>query len=213
MGFAKKIELREGIIGIWEISEEAGFLASQFNFSEVEKKEFENISADRRKREFIIVRMLLEELLNRKPDILYDASGRPSLKHSGFNLSISHSQDLVVVFLSHWKIGIDAENAGRKIENVAHRFLNESEKKFVKDSSNQQKTMILLWCAKEAIFKCSEKQGIDFCENILVPAFSIESESVFTAVKSMQNKNTFYRLQHFIYKNNVVVFCVEEEKS
>ena len=156
----------------------------------------------------------MNSLLNKKPEIIHDDSGRGTLKNSGFNLSISHSKELAVVFLSKRKIGIDVENVERKIEKIAQRFLHKSEMDFVKSSANPQKAMVLLWCAKEAIFKCSEKQGIDFGREILVSPFSVDGTGVFKGKKIQSNRNIFYQLQHFNYKNNVVVFCVEDvEKS
>ena len=214
MAFVKKIEQDDGIIGIWEITEEVKSLTNEFLFSDKEKKEFEKITADRRKKEFLVVRLLLQELLNKKTEIFYSGSGRPKLKNFDLNLSISHSRDVAVIFLSKQKIGIDVENEERKIGNVAQRFLHESEKEFILSCKNQQKTTILFWCAKEAIFKCSEEQGIEFSKEILISPFFVENESNFEGKKIQFNKNTFYRLQHFNYKNNVIVFCVEEvEKS
>ncbi len=214
MVFVKKIETEEGLIGIWEITGEADNLISKFCFSDNEKREFEKISFERRKKEFIAVRLILEKLLNKKTEIFYDISGRPLLKDSDLNLSISHSKDLVVVFLSKQKIGIDVENVERKIENIARRFLNQSEMDFVQTCADRQKAMILMWCAKEAIFKCSEKQGIHFNREIEVFPFSLDNEKFFGAKKSQTEKKVSFRLQHFEYKNNVVVFCVEDvEKS
>ncbi|MCG6190706.1 4'-phosphopantetheinyl transferase family protein [Maribellus maritimus] len=210
MAFAKKIELADGIVGIWEITEELEVLYCQIYFSETEKKEFEMFSSIRRKKEFIVVRLLLQKLLGKKTEILYDDSGRPLLKNSTTNLSISHSRDLAVVFLSKKRIGIDVEDSKRKIENVAQRFLDEKEKRFVKDCGNPQKATILLWCAKEAIFKCSERQGIDFRSEIFISPFSIHKNKKFRGEKVRENENITYQLQHFDYKNNVIVFCVED---
>jgi len=213
MAFSKKIELEEGVIGIWEMTEETASLLSLFQFSDREKKEFEQLSSERRKREYLAVRLLLKELLGAPPEILYNHLGRPRLKNSGYNLSISHSADLAVVFLSPKKIGIDVENTERNIEKVATRFLNVHEKEFVKTSANQQKTMIVLWCAKEAIFKCSEKQGIDFGKEIYIPPFSETGNTGFKGIKTQSGSSIFYRLQQFECKNNTIVFCVEEEQK
>ncbi|QGY42432.1 4'-phosphopantetheinyl transferase superfamily protein [Maribellus comscasis] len=210
MAFAKRIEQTDGVVGIWEITEELDVLYRQIHFSEKERKEFEMFSSIRRKKEFIAVRLLLQKLLGKKAEILYEDSGRPLLKNSTTNLSISHSGDLAVVFLSKKRIGIDVEDSKRKIENIAQRFLHEKEKSFVKDCGNPQKATILLWCAKEAIFKCSEKQGIDFRSEIFIPPFALLKEKKFKGEKVRENENITYQLQHFEYKNNVIVFCVED---
>jgi phosphopantetheinyl transferase (holo-ACP synthase) len=213
MAFSKKIELEEGIIGMWEITEEATSLMQRSQFSYREKKEFAHISSERRKREYLTVRLLLKELLGKNPEIFYDGLGRPQLSNSDYNLSISHSADLAVIFLSQKKIGIDVENTERNIEKVAARFLNVHEREFVKTTADQQKTMVVLWCAKEAIFKCSEKQGIDFGKEIYILPFSITDNAGFKGIKTQSGKSTVYRLQQFDYKNNTIVFCVEEEQN
>lgn len=210
MAFTEKIALEEGIIGIWEITEKVNSLRSKFHFSDAERIEFEKISSEKRQREYLTVRLLVQKLMNAKTEILYDNSGKPSLKNSDLNLSISHSNNLAVVFLSKRKIGIDVENVKRNIENVANRFLNDSEKEFVRINRNPQKAKILIWCAKEAVFKCSENQGIDFIKEIIISLFSADNEKVFEGKLIQSGKTTYYQLQHFIYKNNVVVFCVEE---
>ena len=127
MAFVQKIEFEEGIIGVWEITEDINLLVQKFQFLDSEKEEYDKFSSERRKKEFLAVRLLLQELLNKKPEIIHDDSGRGTLKNSGFNLSISHSKELAVVFLSKRKIGIDVENVERKIEKIAQRFLHKSE--------------------------------------------------------------------------------------
>ncbi len=211
MAFVRKITLDEGVVGIWELSEDAVSLADKFIFWGSEKKEFENIKAGRRKKEYLAVRLLLLELLGTKVKISYDDYGRPAIKGSGLNLSISHSNDLAVVFISPLKIGIDVEGSERKIEKVASRFLHESEKSFISTCMDRQKTTILLWCAKEAIYKCSEIQGIDFSKEIIISPFSAEQGTAFTGRTVCGGKSIFYRLKYFDFKNNLVVFCVEKE--
>ena len=127
MAFVRKIETEVGVLGIWKLSESDADLISQFKFSEKEIEEFSKIKVERRKKEYIAIRLLLNELLNKKPEIAYLDSGKPELKNSSSNISISHSSDFVVAIVSEKNIGIDVENTQRNIDKIATRFLSENE--------------------------------------------------------------------------------------
>jgi 4'-phosphopantetheinyl transferase len=156
MPIIKKIETEVGILGIWKLSESVNELVSLFNFSTKEKEEFSKIKADRRKTEYLAARLLLNELVNEKKEIQYQKSGKPELKNSQKNISISHSADFVVVFLSDKEIGIDVEYTQRNIKKVASRFLHEEEFKHIQSLDDPQTATVLFWSAKEAFFKCTD---------------------------------------------------------
>lgn len=206
MALSEKIITEAGLLGIWEISESSDDLFSIFKFSETEKNEFSKIKAERRKTEYLAVRLLLQELLNKKQEIQYQQSGKPELKSIKKNISISHSSNFIVILLSDKKIGIDVEVAQRDIEKVATRFLHKNELKQIHNESNQQLAKILYWSAKEAIFKCTDEQHIEFRDHIFIDPFTIEKEGKFTGTL---NKKVRYNLCYLLYQNNVIVYCVE----
>ena len=154
MAFLKKIETEFGIIGIWKITESLHELELKYNCLERKNSELGLISTEKRKKEFLIVRILLKEILGFSPEIIYEETGKPKLANSTLNISISHSNDLVVAFISEKHIGIDVENYERDISKIARRFLHPSEIEFIERSINKQHLKIILWSAKEAIFKC-----------------------------------------------------------
>lgn len=206
MPFTEKIKTESGLLGIWKICESSSDLAANFQFSESEKEEFDRFKIDRRKIEFLAVRLLLQELLNKKVEIQYHKTGKPKLKTSKLNISISHSSKFVVILLSNKKIGIDVEDTERNIEKIATRFLHNSELKNIQNTNNQQVAKIICWGAKEAIFKCTEKQNIEFKEQILIDPFELKNKGKFTATL---NKTIHYNLWYIKIENNVIVYCVE----
>lgn len=209
MPIVKKIKTEIGILGIWKLSEPVIDLISMFQFSKQEKEEFHKIKLNKRKTEYLAARLLLQELLNEKHEIRYHESGKPELKNIQQNISISHSSDFVVVFLSKNKIGTDVENTRRNVKKVATRFLHEKEFRHIKKLKNQQSATILYWSAKEAIFKCTTKQSVQFNEQIFIPAFEIKDNGRFTGTLSSNNTTISYKLWYFFYENNVIVYCVE----
>ncbi|MCD6354371.1 MAG: 4'-phosphopantetheinyl transferase superfamily protein [Prolixibacteraceae bacterium] len=211
MPFIKKITTQAGILGIWRLQEPVENLLRKFHFSVEEKEEFRKIKAEKRKAEYLAVRLLLEKLTGVKPTILYSESGKPSLKNETQQLSISHSAELVVVLLSNWNVGVDVENIYRDVRKIETRFLHNNELEFISKTNSQQVTKILYWSAKEAIFKCSHEQGILFNEQISILPFQLEKEGRFEGLLILDGKKTEFQLEYFFYENNVVVCCVEKE--
>ena len=150
-------------------------------------------------------------MLRKKNEIIYHPDGRPVLKESTLNISISHSANLVVVYLSEIVCGVDAELKTRNIENIAKRFLHPNEISHINSSDNRQFLQMLHWCAKEAIFKCSRQHGIQFDEQIKIEPFDAENETSFSGTLLSENATEHFSLQWMEFKNNIIVFCVEIE--
>ncbi len=195
-----------GVLGIWKLTETVPYLMSIFQFSAKEKEEFIKIKVDRRKIEYIATRLLLKELINIKPEINYLESGKPELTNIQRNITISHSSDFVVVLVSENKIGIDVENIQRNIKKIANRFLCKEELECIQKVDNTQTATILYWSAKEAIFKCTDKDGVIFDKQIYIHPFNIKREGKFFGTL---NKITHFELWYFFIENNVIVYCVE----
>lgn len=213
MAFIEERNTGFGSIGIWEIKETLTKLLDGFQFSEKEKEDFDKLSAERRKKEFLIVRLLLNKLLKFNPGISYEKSGRPILNHPDLQIGISHSSELVVVFVSKKRIGIDVENIGRNVEKIAPRFLHVSEIEFLEKMPASNVLKLMIWSAKEAIFKCSAKQGIQFNQQIIIQPFEKNETGLFYGNLINGNISVQFELNYFFLRNNVVVYCVEKEKE
>lgn len=209
MPFVKKIETENGIIGIWEISESACSLISAFQFSENEKNEFKKFIGEKRQKEYLATRLLLQNILGQKTEVIYLESRRPLVKNSKLNISISHSSDYVTVFISNELCGIDVENVHRNIDRVTKRFLHREELDWIENSNQSQLLKIIYWCAKEAIFKCSCKTGVRFDEQIFITPFEIGKTEFFNGKLTTKNSVFHFILRYFNFENNMVVYCVE----
>ena len=210
MGLIKKITNNFGTILIWEITETMAELKSQINLSENDIPEFSRITAERRKKEFLATRILLEKALGAKVEIQYNNSGKPFLNSAGLNISISHSAEYVTLFLSKMKVGIDIENTCRNISRIANRFLSEKEKTDIKHIKNPERALFIYWGAKESIFKCSHEKNIQFNQQISIDRFDIKARGEFTGELRTNRVVSNYKLFYFFLKNNVLVYCVEQ---
>lgn len=209
MGFSKKIETESGTVGIWELSENAEQLAKKFTFAKQEKSDFDKLRIEKRKKEFLAVRLLIEKLLGSKTELIYSKDGTPQLKDKSLQISISHSAELAAVILSKKQAGIDAENIFRNTEKVAKRFLSDSEYKSSAQNNNPELSRIIYWSAKEAIFKCTSVQEIQFNKQIIIHPFKVENSGQISGRLETVTKTEFFNLSYFFYGNNVIVYCVE----
>jgi phosphopantetheinyl transferase len=211
MPFSKKIETAEGVIGIWELTGNSSELESIFQFSDAEKATYKKFKIEKRKKEFLAVRLLLNEILGKKTEIIYDESGQPKIANNNYKISISHSAQLAVIFLSEKNIGIDAENIHRHIHPLVHRFLSEKEKEQTSNTPDTQTAQVIYWCAKEAMFKCSREKNIQFNTEILIQPATTPGELSGQVLKN--NRTEQFKLGYFFHQNNVVVFCVEQAEK
>lgn len=210
----KILDIEIGKLGIRKLTEPAKTLIQNFHFSELEKKEYVRIKNEIRRKEYLAVRILLEELTGKKSEILYDEIRRPKLKNHLLNISISHSPDLAVVLLSEKNAGVDVENVHRNTEKVATRFLSENELNDINKSNQPNLQRMLYWCAKEAAYKFSSDSKIEFKKHISIHNFEIKSEGgLFYGELSNNLQPTKLAFHYFFYENNVVVYCVEQEKQ
>ncbi|MFL2999397.1 MAG: 4'-phosphopantetheinyl transferase family protein [Cytophagales bacterium] len=122
------------------------------------------------KEQFLAVRKTLK-LENPSYKIRYDESGKPSI-NSDLNISISHSHHMAaIVFSGSSRIGIDIELKASKILNIQDKFLNESEK-LKKEFQSDVDYLIMIWTAKESIYKALGIKRVSFSNDIIIKNIS-----------------------------------------
>jgi len=210
MPLIEKIANQNGTIGVWELKETADDLLKSCTINSDDTARLESFKAEKRRKEFLATRLLLQNLIPENTPIIYrDEFGKPSLINSDLNISITHSADLAAIILSEKNIGIDVEQLQRNIDKVVTRFASTAEIEFIESSKDPQFVKILLWAAKEAIFKCSGIHGVQFNEQIAITPFDYNAHSCFTGALRHPEKEVGYDLFFRIIKNNILVYCVQ----
>lgn len=210
MPLLDKITTDCGIIGIWDLTETSSQLEIMYQLSLNETHQFSLITAERRRKEYLAARLLLQELLKVKTEILYGKNGDPLLKDNSLHVSISHSKEYVVVFLSERRVGIDIESIDRNIEKVSERFLSRQEYVFTQHTDNPDISRIICWCGKEAIFKCIPESNVRFNRDIVIEPFTPQQVGVLKAWFIRYRIEKKFLLHYRYIGNNVMVYCVEE---
>jgi len=207
----KKISFRQGIAGIWRISETPDELAQIVALLPGDADVYNRFKHPRRKAEFLAVRALLAELTGENLQVVYTEAGKPQLPGAGWQISISHSSGLAALILGRGKVGIDVESLGRPLEKIEKKFLSEQEIAFVKNSEFPEKVLLLCWCAKEAVFKLVDDSGIDFREQIEIDPFQINDGGIIQAVYKNSDGECKIQLNYTFIENNALAWCVLNE--
>ena len=106
-------------------------------------------------------RKLLHQLYRREtgkdlPDILITDRGKPYFKDDPLHFSISHTRNHAFCVLSEKNVGLDAEEADRRINlKLAEKILSPAEKQQYDAAADQEKALLTFWVLKEAAAKLS----------------------------------------------------------
>jgi len=161
------------LVGVWKIEEDLDTLLSMVDMDQTDKKRYKTFRSTSRKLEFLSVRALLSELLGPNARIVYNKNNKPFIKDGSHYISITHSNKLTAIMLSTCeKIGIDLEYMSSNISAISFKFINKKEK-VTRSRDKKRYHLYLHWCAKEALYKICDKEGINIKKNITIYPFEI----------------------------------------
>ncbi len=207
MGCITKHYLNEStILGVWKIEEDLKTLKEMVVLDGEDKKKFRVFASTSRKLEFLSVRALLAELLGNEARIVYNKNNKPFLKDGSRFISISHSHKLTAILLSTTeKVGIDLEFMSSNINAIAFKFINRSEK-ITKEAENRRYHLYLHWCAKEALYKICDKEGISIRNNITIDPFEVSDSGEIRGKVNTDKINDTFDLFYTRYDNYAIVW-------
>jgi len=207
MGCITKHYLNEySILGVWKIEEDVDALLELVSRDNDETKKLKNFSSTSRKLEFLSVRALLAELLGKDAKIVYNKNNKPFLKDGSYFISISHSHKLTALLLStNEKVGIDLEYMSSNISAIAFKFLNRREK-VAKEQEEKRYHLYIHWCAKEALYKICDKEGINFKKNITIEPFQVKDSGEIKGLVRTKKINESFELFYSKYDNYAIVW-------
>jgi phosphopantetheinyl transferase len=207
MGCISKHYLNEfTILGVWKIEEDLNTLLESVVLDNGDLKKYKVFASTSRKLEFLSVRALLAELLGRDARIVYNKNNKPFLKDGSRFISISHSHNLTAILMSaNEKVGIDLEYMSTNIGRIAFKFINRREK-ITKVQENRRYHLYLHWCAKEALYKICDKEGISIKKNITIKPFEVKESGEIKGKVQTDKINDSFDLFYTKYDNYAIVW-------
>lgn len=169
MPFFKTICLSPVSISFWRIEEREDEMLYVLPAEKGYAEAVTHFRSLRRRREWLATRCLLHLQCGEAAYISYRPSGRPLLftpRGQEKEISVSHSSDWAALAISPqgMKVGMDIERIGERAFNLRHRFLSTEEMALAPDKEQA----CLMWCAKEAIYKLCDCEGLRFLEDMIL---------------------------------------------
>lgn len=207
MPFLLKQQKDDSLLGIWKITEDLTSLKSALLLLD-KNCSFPEVKNGERFIEWIVVRLLLYKLTGKMPVVTHAANGRPILLNSSMNLSVSHTRGLLAVVLSPQVLGVDVERLDRPIRRVAPRFLSKIELDNCLGQEQPDMVMLLHWCTKEAVFKWTPEEQVDFQKQIRIVDFSMQGSAgnVTVIYSSHKKQETILHFQIMILEDYLLVY-------
>ena len=186
-------------IAIWQIVESEEELVAPLSNGRVLLEEArQRFKAAGRRIEWLAVRRLMHQLGIASP-IAYLPSGKPYLKDDERHISISHTRGYAAVAISETKpIGLDIEQRTDKVCRVQHKFLSPEEKSLLPSEKKNVEALLIIWTAKEAMFKLVDKEGIDFAEHFHLDPFTVAPAGECTARETFTPEHRTFSLRYWV---------------
>ena len=198
------------LVGVWKVDETIEQLRSMFHQFSIYEESFMRFSAEKRKQEWLAVRVLLKELCGEEKKIAYLPSGKPYLEDGSAFVSFSHTSGYVAVALHpSAEVGVDIEQYGTRVQRVASRFIREDEKVSVK-SGDEIYALLLHWSAKETMFKLMKDEAVDFIKHLHILPFVPEESGTFHACEYRSGQEQEFLIHYDTHPDYVLTFaCLE----
>jgi 4'-phosphopantetheinyl transferase EntD len=149
-------------IGIWRIEEPEAFFLEKVPVKR-------DVSHPYKRLQHLAGRYLLPVLFEDFPmkEILIADTRKPYLENEQYHFSISHCGNFAAALVSSkHRVGVDIEMVTPRIHAISQKFLNDTEKDFLKEweliSKVHLELTTILWSAKESIYKWFSVGSLDF---------------------------------------------------
>ena len=210
MPLYRKYKQGDLTVAVWKVDETVEQLRSMFHQFSIYEAGYARFSAEKRKQEWLAVRVLLKEILGEEKEIVYHPSGKPFLKDNSVHISFSHTNGYVAgsLHLSS-EVGVDIEQFGHRVQRVASRFIREDEKVSIA-SGDEIYGLLLHWSAKETMFKLMDDQAVDFIDHLHILPFVLQEQGAFEACEYRSGKELHFLIHYDTHPDYVLTFaCLE----
>lgn len=99
------------------------------------------------------------------------------------HISVSHCRDKVAVMLSLRPCGIDIEQLARDFGRVSTRYITPDERALCQCEEFEA----VAWCAKEALYKLAQIEGLDFRRDIIIEAIDLAAGTIVGRAGELQS--------------------------
>ena len=197
------------LMGIWEITEPWQEMYVSLLNKELYDDDLNKIQSEKRKQEWIAVRLLLQTFTRARTFIIYRADGAPALSDDSFNISISHTKGYAIVLLSkNNQPGIDIELRSDRAWKLREKFLNKRELETFAQICNPCATdyVTICWCAKETAYKVLGESAVDFASHLHIEPFQLSNEGILFLQETRTLQKQRFPIHYMVHETYIVTW-------
>ncbi|MCU4163351.1 4'-phosphopantetheinyl transferase family protein [Carboxylicivirga caseinilyticus] len=202
----------QGKVAIWHLTESLDELLEMIDLSNTDQQVFDTFKLDKRKKEWICSRIILQQFINDYPQINYTDNGKPFLVNQSKHISISHATNFVAVSISDHPTALDIEICSPRVEKAASRFVHDEEWQFITDKEKVN-FLTLIWSAKETLYKYFDEWGVVFKEHFRINAFNICERGEFNSHCSYKQHDQDLILDYEITPDYALVYHLNNKND
>lgn len=176
MPLIKRRQDAETLTGVWRMTESLSELEGRYAVGPDEMATYAAFRNDRRRKEWLTVRILLSEMAGAGVGIAYLPSGKPYLLGSDLFISITHTIGYVGIRLGRRPVALDMEYRSERVLKLIPRFVSEAEMRLIAPD-NRVTTALIIWSAKETLYKLFDRADLLFDEHLSVDGLVVEGET------------------------------------
>jgi phosphopantetheinyl transferase len=207
MPLEKIDSINSHIWALWKIEEDENALAEQLSSKELIPI---SISNSKKRLEWLagrlLVKVLVEKLGMTFQGVTKNEFGKPFIKGSTYQLSLSHSYPYVAASIDkEQSVGIDLEQPKSKLLRIAPRVLDMDE---LEDAGENITKHCIYWCAKETLIKVYGKKDLTLAEHLKISSFQLGNEGHLIGQIIVNDIATTVPLWYCVTENFVVVLSI-----
>lgn len=208
MALIDRREVDGAVLGIWKIEETEQELKRLLENPYLYDAQLSALINDKRRLEFLSVRVLTSQLLGNQKYIDYQPSGKPFLTDSSHQISISHTKGYAAVLLHPTSpVALDIETISKRVMNIQSRFMSEKELKEI-DLTNNLIYTLLCWTAKETLFKRIDCKGVDFTKHLLVSPFKVATDGIIEVQELYSQQQDRFSFRYEVASEWIITYCI-----
>ena len=197
--------------GIWHLTETSDVLRSCLTDESYDSIELAQFKCSSRQLEYLAVRVLVKCLTGQEHKIAHYPSGKPYLVDHSLSISISHTKGYVAVGLHPTKeVGIDIEQKSERVLKVLSRFVRPDELPGLQKLSHDSRLLdcLLVWSAKETMFKVLNASEVDFLDHLHVANFRLQTAGVFIGHEYKTHLRRTYAIHYQTHSDFVLTYLI-----
>lgn len=194
-------------IAFWQITEDEETLLQMYNPTAEEIVFLQGLHENKRLH-FLSSRLLLRTLAS-GVKLAKDDAGKPHFEGNTPHLSISHSGNYAAAIVDeNNQTGIDIETLGPKILRIEDKFCNADDKSNIR-RTHHSLCLLIMWGAKESLYKWYGKKEVDFKKHMTVGPFETGDSGRFSATFHKPGTQQDFIMEYAVFEGHVAVWIHE----